>query len=66
MTDTATTPPTSTGKTDLTDALRTHFSGEAPLAEKARSFAKERPWTSAMFIGVAAIGLLSTLRGRRS
>lgn len=55
----------SNGKTALTDAFRTHFSGDAPITEKAKSFAKARPWTSAAFVGVAAIALLNTLRGRR-
>lgn len=55
----------SNGKTALADALRTHFSGNAPLTEKARGFAKARPWTSAAFVGVAALALLNTLRGRR-
>lgn len=67
MTDLTTTtagPQTGTGKTALSDAFRTHFSGDAPLTEKARSFAKARPWTSAAFVGVAAIALLNTLRGR--
>lgn len=61
----ATPPQSSNRKTALTDAFRTHFSGDAPLTEKARSFAKARPWTSAAFVGVAAIGLLQTLRGAR-
>jgi len=63
-TATATTNETSNPKTALTDAFREHFSGDAPLAEKARSFAKARPWTSAAFVGVAAIALLNTFRGR--
>jgi hypothetical protein len=58
--------PESSGKTALSDAFRTHFSGDAPLTEKATSFAKARPWTSAAFIGVAAIALLNTLRGKRA
>lgn len=62
--DVAATPP-SNGKTALADSIRTHFSGDAPLTEKAKGFAKERPWTSAAFLGVAAIALLNTLRGRR-
>lgn len=57
--------PESTGKTALTDAFRTHFSGDAPITEKARNFAKARPWTSAAFVGIAAVALLNTLRGRR-
>lgn len=52
-------------KTALTDAFRTHFSGDAPLTEKARSFARARPWTSAAFLGIAAIALVNTLRGKR-
>ena len=56
---------TSNGKTALADAFRTHFSGDAPLTEKARNFAKARPWTSAAFVGVAALAVLNTLRGRR-
>ncbi|RYG90206.1 MAG: hypothetical protein EON59_00315 [Alphaproteobacteria bacterium] len=69
-TTTTTTTPTPTettnGKTALTDAFRTHFSGDAPLTEKAKSFAKARPWTSAAFLGVAAIALLNTLSGKRA
>ncbi|MBB3473992.1 MULTISPECIES: hypothetical protein [unclassified Sphingomonas] len=61
MADTAT---TSNKKTALTDSLKTHFGGDAPLTEKARGFAKERPWTSAAFVGVAALAVLNTLRGR--
>ena len=62
MTDTAT--PIHNGKTGLTDDLRTHFSGDAPFATKAQSFAKARPWTSAAFLGAAAVAVMSTLRGR--
>ena len=56
--------PESNRKTTLTDAFRTHFSGDAPLTEKAKGFAKARPWTSAAFVGIAAIAVLNTLRGR--
>ena len=65
LTPTATVTSASSKKTALTDAFRTHFSGDAPLVDKAKSFAKARPWTSAAFIGIAAIGLLNTLRGTR-
>ena len=64
MTETSA-PGASTGKTALTDDIRAHFSGYAPLADKARGFVKARPWTSVAFIGVAAIALLNTLRGAR-
>ena len=52
-------------KTALTDAFRTHFSRDAPLTEKVKSFAKARPWASAAFVGIAGIALLNTLRGVR-
>lgn len=64
MTDTSASA-TSGGKTGLSDAFRTHFSGDAPLTEKAKSFAKARPWTSVAFAGIAAIAALNTLRGPR-
>jgi hypothetical protein len=66
MTDTAATPEASTsnGKTGLSDAFRTHFAGDAPITEKATNFAKARPWTSAAFLGVAAIAVMNSLRGR--
>jgi hypothetical protein len=63
---TETSAPGSNGKTALTDDIRAHFSGDAPLADKAKSFARARPWTSGAFIGVAAIALFNTLRGGRS
>lgn len=62
MNDTPATPASS-GKTSLTDAFRTHFSGDAPLTEKAKGFAKARPWTSAALAGIAAMAVLNTLRG---
>lgn len=65
MTDQIATQP-SNGKTALTDAFRTHFSGDAPITEKAKSFAKARPWTSVALAGIAAATLLNTMRGLRS
>ena len=63
MTDPA--PQPSNGKTALTDDLRSHFGGDAPIADKARSFAKARPWTAAAFVAGAAAVVLGTLRGNR-
>ena len=51
-------------KTALTDDLRTHFSGDAPITEKATGFVKARPWASAALLGVAGLAILNTLRGR--
>ena len=64
-TTTTPTPEIHNGKTALTDDIRSHFAGDAPLTEKARGFAKARPWATATFLGVAAIAVLNTLRGRR-
>lgn len=52
-------------KTALTDDIRTHFAGDAPIADKAKGFAKARPWATAGLLGVAAMAVLGTLRGRR-
>ena len=60
------TATTSNGKTGLTDAFREHFSGNAPVTQKATNFAKARPWTSAAFLGLAAMAVANTFRGRRA
>lgn len=62
---TTTTPDTHNGKTALTDDIRTHFSGDAPIAEKAKGFLKARPFASAAVLGVAALAVLNTFRGAR-
>jgi hypothetical protein len=62
---TSNTNETSNGKTALADDIRAHFAGDAPIADKAKNFAKARPWTSAAFLGVAAVALLNTFRGNR-
>lgn len=36
-----------------------------PLADKARSFAKQRPWATAALAGVLGVALLNTLRGKK-
>jgi hypothetical protein len=64
-TATATETNPSNGKTGLADALREHFSGDAPLTDKVRGFAKARPWASGMLVGVAGLLLAGTLRGTR-
>ncbi|MEG3087330.1 hypothetical protein [Sphingomonas sp. PB4P5] len=71
MTDATTTPTntvsadTSNKKTGLSDAFRTHFAGDAPITDKAKNFAKAKPWASAALLGVAAVALLNTFRGTR-
>jgi len=36
-----------------------------PLTDKARAFARERPWATAALAGVVGVALLNTLRGKR-
>lgn len=36
----------------------------APLADKARAFAKDRPYATAALVGVVGLALLNTLRGK--
>jgi hypothetical protein len=60
----ATAAPKTDGKTGLSDAFRDHFSGDAPMTQKATNFAKARPWTSVAFAGVAVMAVLNTLRAR--
>ncbi len=52
-------------KTGLADALREHFSGDAPLTDNVRGFAKARPWASGLLVGVAGLLLAGTFRGKR-
>lgn len=35
-----------------------------PLIDKARAFAKERPWTAAALVGTLGLALINTLRGK--
>ncbi len=64
-TETGTDTRPDNGKTGLADDLREHFSGDAPVIEKVRSFAKARPWASGMLVGVAGLLLAGTF-GRKN
>lgn len=57
--------PKSNSKTSLSDAFREHFSGDAPIGDKVKNFAKAKPWASAALAGIAGIAILNTLRGNR-
>ena len=39
--------------------------GAGPLADKAKAFAKERPWATAALVGTIALAVFNTLRGKR-
>ena len=45
-------------------AIGTATDTVAPLAGKARAFAKDRPFATAARVGVVGIALLNTLRGK--
>lgn len=56
---------TSTGKTGLTDTIRTSFAGEGSLTDKVKSVYKARPVATVALAGVLGIAILNTLRGKR-
>lgn len=39
--------------------------GANPTIDKARQFAKDRPWATAALVGVVGMAVLNSLRGRR-
>ncbi len=41
------------------------ISNPGPIVEKAKQFAKDRPWAAAALVGTIALALLNTLRGKR-
>lgn len=56
--------PDGNTKTALADAFREHFSGDAPITDKLKSFAKAKPWASAALAGIAGLAILGSLKGR--
>jgi uncharacterized protein YjbJ (UPF0337 family) len=40
--------------------------GAGPLADKAKAFAKERPWATAALVGTLALAVINTLRGKKA
>jgi ElaB/YqjD/DUF883 family membrane-anchored ribosome-binding protein len=38
--------------------------GNSQIVNKAKQFAKDRPWATATLAGVVGVALLNTLRGR--
>ncbi|MFA6116502.1 MAG: CsbD family protein [Sphingomonas sp.] len=40
--------------------------GIGPLADKAKAFAKERPWATAALVGTLALAVINTLRGKKA
>ncbi len=48
------------------DTRETVAKNAAPLADKARKFANDRPWTAAALAGVVGLAILNTLRGKKA
>ena len=48
------------------DTKETVAQTAAPLADKARKFANDRPWTAAALVGVVGLAILNTLRGKKA
>jgi len=48
------------------DTKETVAAAAAPLADKARKFANDRPWTAAALVGVVGLAILNTLRGKKA
>jgi hypothetical protein len=64
MTTATATKSNSTDETPRATAKITEAA--APYVERARGFAKERPWAVAALAGVLGIATLNTLRGRKA
>jgi len=63
-TTTGTTPSGPIGE-KATQAYGAARDAVAPLTDKARGFAKQRPFAAAALAGVVGIAILNTLRGKR-
>lgn len=48
------------------DTKETVANAAAPLADKARKFANDRPWTAAALAGVVGLAILNTVRGKKA
>ena len=49
----------------ISDFARKNLGQAGPLADKAKSFAKQRPAATAALLGVVGLAVLNTLRGRQ-
>jgi hypothetical protein len=63
MTDTATNADT-TASTSSSSAADAAAAKVGPMADKAKAFAKEKPFAVAALAGVLGIALINTLRGK--
>ena len=51
---------------NLAGSVSEALGGKGPLVDKAKGFAKQRPFAAAALAGVVGIALLNTLRGKRA
>ena len=61
----ATAAPGAKAKQAYGSARDTIAGNVGPLADKARGFAKQRPFAAAALAGVVGLAILNTLRGKR-
>ena len=62
----APTGPADAVATTLNQGLDTARATVGPLAERAKTFARERPWATAALVGSIAVAVINSLRGRRA
>lgn len=48
----------------IAGAARDAIANPSPIVDKAKGFARERPFATAALVGVLGVALLNTLRGR--
>ncbi|WP_242098057.1 CsbD family protein [Sphingomonas sp. CROZ-RG-20F-R02-07] len=48
----------------MAGAARDAIGDPGPLLDKARAFAKDRPWTTAALVGTLGVAVFNTLRGK--
>ena len=47
-----------------TGAAKDALANAGPMVDKARAFARERPWATAALVGTIGLAIANTLRGR--
>ena len=52
--------------TSLNQGVTAARDAAGPIVDKARSFARERPWATAALAGTIGLALFNTLRGKRA
>lgn len=53
------------GAKQAAGALSDAIANPGPLVDKAKTFARERPWATAALLGTIGLAVINTLRGRK-